>query len=47
MYYLIQIFTPDDDQGVWKLAMMWFNVADSNVHESVYHLGKKCLHITE
>ncbi|XP_014775802.1 polyunsaturated fatty acid 5-lipoxygenase [Octopus bimaculoides] len=33
------VFLPTDDWGVWTLAKMWYNLADSSYHQSVVHLG--------
>ncbi|XP_029653740.2 allene oxide synthase-lipoxygenase protein-like [Octopus sinensis] len=35
----LQVFLPTDDSGVWTLAKMWYNLADSSYHQSVVHLG--------
>ncbi|XP_052773310.1 polyunsaturated fatty acid 5-lipoxygenase-like isoform X2 [Mya arenaria] len=33
------VFSPNDDEITWQLAKMWFNNADAQVHQSIYHLG--------
>ncbi|XP_036361580.1 LOW QUALITY PROTEIN: arachidonate 12-lipoxygenase, 12R-type-like [Octopus sinensis] len=33
------VFLPTDDESVWTLAKMWYNMADANYHQSVVHLG--------
>ncbi|GAB1601975.1 allene oxide synthase-lipoxygenase protein-like, partial [Argonauta hians] len=33
------VFLPTDDQVVWTLAKMWYNLADSCYHQSLVHLG--------
>ncbi|XP_036361603.1 polyunsaturated fatty acid lipoxygenase ALOX15B-like [Octopus sinensis] len=33
------VFLPTDDESVWTLAKMWYNMADANYHQSVVHMG--------
>ncbi|WAR22080.1 LOX5-like protein [Mya arenaria] len=33
------VFYPDDDEITWQLAKIWFNNADAQVHQSIFHLG--------
>ncbi|XP_036361589.1 polyunsaturated fatty acid lipoxygenase ALOX15B-like [Octopus sinensis] len=33
------VFLPTDDESVWTLAKMWYNMADANYHQCVVHLG--------